>query len=116
TQPPIRWPTRWPKTSTCSIKTAIQSCSHKDSSSPSPSIPSTKLFRSISQQKNSLTGGTQNEPSWGVEFVPYVPDPRTVRDLFSNERREGGLLPRLTNVTTPQVNEPRRQKVFTPPA
>jgi len=52
---------------------------------------------------------------WVVEYVPYVPDPRTVRDLFSNERREGGLLPRLTKITSSQVSEPRRQKVFVPP-
>jgi len=52
---------------------------------------------------------------WVAEYVPYVPDPRTVRDLFSNERREGGLLPRLTKVTSSPVSEPRRQKVFVPP-
>ena len=66
--------------------------------------------------KELINRGTQNEPTWVVEYIPYVPDPRTVRDLFSNERREGGLLPRLTNVTAPQTNEPRRQKVFIPPA
>jgi len=60
--------------------------------------------------------GTKTNPNWVVEYVPYVPDPRTVRDLFSNERREGALLPRLTKVTSLQVNEPRRQKVFVPPA
>jgi len=66
--------------------------------------------------KELVNRGTETNPSWVVEYVPYVPDPRTVRDLFSNERREGGLLPRLTNVTTFQTNQPRQQKVFTPPA
>src|SRR5262245_34907296 len=61
--------------------------------------------------------GTDTNPNWVVEYMPYVPDSRIVRDLCSNERREGGLLPRLTRVTGPQANEPRRQqKVYAPPA
>jgi len=61
--------------------------------------------------------GTEQNPNWVLEYLPFRPDPRLARDLFANERREGGLLPRLTRVTGPQTNEPRRQqKVFIPPA
>src|SRR5215831_3212692 len=42
--------------------------------------------------------GTDAEPRWVAEYVPYIPDPRIVRDLFSGERREGGLLPRVTKI------------------
>jgi hypothetical protein len=66
--------------------------------------------------KELINHSTETNPNWVVEYIPYVPDPRTVRDLFSNERREGGLLPRLTKITSSQVSEPRRQKVFVPPA
>src|SRR5262249_23417564 len=34
--------------------------------------------------------GTATNPNWVVEYVPLVPDSRLVRDLFANERREGG--------------------------
>src|SRR5262249_44455724 len=61
--------------------------------------------------------GTEQNPNWVLEYIPFQPDPRTIRDLFSNERREGSLLARLTRVTTPQANEPRRQqKIFVAPA
>jgi hypothetical protein len=66
--------------------------------------------------KELVNRGTETNPNWIVDYVPYAPDPRTLRDLFANERREGGLLPRLTKVTSSQVSEPRRQKVFVPPA
>ena len=49
----------------------------------------------IKQLRNT---GTHAEPSWISEFVPYIPDPRIVRDLFGGERREGGLLPRVTKI------------------
>src|SRR5262249_39004044 len=66
--------------------------------------------------KELVNRGTEANPNWVAEYVPFVPDARLVRDLFANERREGGLLPRLTKVTTPRASEPRRQKVFVPPA
>ena len=49
--------------------------------------------------KQLVNRGTETEPSWAVQFVPYTPDPRIVRDLFGGERREGGLLPRVTKIS-----------------
>jgi len=66
--------------------------------------------------KELVNRGTESAPNWALVYIPFVPDSRLVRDLFSSERREGALLPRLTKVTSSQVNEPRRQKVFVPPA
>ena len=42
--------------------------------------------------------GTTDEPNLVAEFVPYLPDHHTIRALLSGERREGGLLPRVTRV------------------
>jgi hypothetical protein len=42
--------------------------------------------------------GTTDKPNLVTEFVPYLPDHRTIRALLSGERREGGLLPRVTRV------------------
>jgi len=71
--------------------------------------------------KELVNKGSRENPAWTTEYLPYTPDPRTVRDLFGTERREGSLLARATKVwpdqTTPAANEPRRQqKVFIPPA
>jgi hypothetical protein len=67
-----------------------------------------------------INKGSKENPNWSVEYVSYTPDPRTVRDLFSTERREGSLLARVTKVYTPETpaaTEPRRQqKVYQNPA
>jgi len=48
--------------------------------------------------KQLVNRGTESEPNWQVVYTPYIPDPRIVRDLFGGERREGGLLPRVTKI------------------
>jgi hypothetical protein len=66
-----------------------------------------------------INKGSKENPNWSVEYIPYTPDSRTVRDLFSTERREGSLLARVTKVYTPETpatTEPRRQqKVYQAP-
>ena len=63
--------------------------------------------------------GSKENPNWTVEYIPLVTDGRTIRDLFSTERREGSLLARVTKVYTPETpatSEPRRQqKVYQAP-
>jgi hypothetical protein len=63
--------------------------------------------------------GSKENPAWTVEYIPFVADGRTVRDLFSTERREGSLLARATRIylpETPATTEPRRQqKVYQAP-
>jgi len=69
--------------------------------------------------KELVNKGTKENPAWATEYLPYTPDPRTARDLFSTERREGSLLARVTKARpdpiTPAANEPRRQKVYIAP-
>jgi uncharacterized protein (DUF2461 family) len=48
--------------------------------------------------KRLINRGTENEPNLVAEFVPYTPNHYTIRALLSGERREGGLLPRVTKV------------------
>jgi len=48
--------------------------------------------------KRLVNRGTENEPNLVAEFVPYTPNHHTIRALLSGERREGGLLPRVTRV------------------
>jgi len=70
--------------------------------------------------KELVNKGTRENPAWTVEYVPFIPDQRLVRDLFGTERREGSLLARVTKAwpdpTTPAAEPRRQQKIFTPPA
>jgi len=47
----------------------------------------------VKQLRNS---GTNIEPHWVVEFVPYTPDATTTRNLLGRDHREGSLLARAT--------------------
>jgi hypothetical protein len=48
--------------------------------------------------KELVNRGTESKPNFVVEYIPYMPDPKTARALFASERREGGLLPRVTKI------------------
>src|SRR5262245_24481935 len=102
TQASIRWPMPWHKTVDLFNQNGIAVWFNEGKI---VQVTMNLLHEIITRHiafKELVNRGTETNPDWVVECVPYVPDSRTVRDLFSNERREGGLLPRLTKVTAPQ--------------
>ena len=58
----------------------------------------TKISTQHLATKTLKNHGTADEPNLVAEFVPYTPNHYTVRALLSGERREGGLLARVTKV------------------